>query len=184
MMKHIGIWIALVALIGFGFMAFSYESPFDFNTNATISYELPFVYLVYSPSCSHCHSLIEFIETNETGLNLIKTKDFPAVAEFLSSYDIEWKFGVPILFGVSYSEIKILEGFPSGSQNKEGYFIGKDFEQNICESQRGSPYFENDTYLFCNLPSGMMLGNDFSVKHLLDFCKENNCRNLNETLVI
>ncbi len=183
-MKHIWIWVALVALIGFSFAFFYYDSPLSFSTNVTVSENLPFVYLVYSPSCSHCHSLMEYIELNETGINLIKTKDAPEVAKFLLEYDIDWKFGVPILFGVSYSEIKILEGFPSGSQNKEGYFIGKDFEQNICEAQRGTPFFENEVYQFCNLPSGMMLGNDFSVKYLLDFCKENNCRNLNETFVI
>ena len=183
-MKHIWIFVALAALIGFIGMFFYYEAPSKFDTNTTISEDFPFVYLVYSPSCSHCHSLMELIESNETGINLIKTKELSTVAKFLENYDIHWKFGVPILFGVSYSEVKILEGFPAESQNKQGYFIGKDFEQNMCDAQGGSSHFENGIYKFCNLPSGMMLGNDFSVKFLIDFCRENNCRNLNETLKI
>ena len=75
--------IALVCVVG---LVFWFGIPSEVLVNANFSSDAPYVYLVYSSSCSHCHSLIEYVESTGVEVNLVKTKDFPPIAEFLSDY--------------------------------------------------------------------------------------------------
>lgn len=134
-----------------------------------------FVYLVYSPSCPHCHALINYLKGREEGLRVVTTTDGAWAARVLGKYGLNWNGGVPVLFAVSGSEITAIQGFPAGSQDKGGYFMGLEYEKALCESGSGTPVLNGSEYLYCRQADGFLLGNRFSVDYLINKCLQGNC---------
>ena len=101
-------------------------------------------------------------------MNYTKTQNGKEAFETLSKYGIAWDGGVPLLYAVVNESVIAVEGFPSASQMKEGYFLGKEYEENLCNRLGGKAFYSNGTYLFCKMPTGLLLGNVYSVNYLLE----------------
>ncbi len=145
------------------------EIPLDYSENQST------MFLVFSPACSHCNALKDYIHTKHNSVTVLATEKGAAVAPILENFSIEWGYGVPVLFAKIEDKIIALEGFPTGSQEKKGYFMGLEFEQNLCAAQKGEAVFENETYQFCKLNTGMILGNLHAVDYLLERCETEDC---------
>lgn len=133
------------------------------------------VYVVYSPTCPHCHTLIEYVRREDRNVNVITTTDSSAVAEVFSEYGISWDYGVPVMFGTVNDTMILLKGFPSDSQFRNGYFMSKDYEENLCGLQNGTAIGDGSDYRFCILSDGQMMGNAYSADAVLSFCEERVC---------
>lgn len=46
--------------------------------------------------------------------------------------------------------------------------MGKKQEESFCKQIGGTPYYENNTYLFCIRKNGMIIGNEHAVDWLMD----------------
>lgn len=135
------------------------------------------VYLLYSPTCPHCHAMIEYIESKRMGVKLIKTMETSKYAKYLmANCSFKWDGGVPLLFAVLKNGTLIaIEGYPAKSQEKNGYFMGKEYEINMCNKLKGTPIYENGEYRFCKLPNKAILGNKYAVDYVLLTCEEAKC---------
>ncbi|MBR9680991.1 MAG: hypothetical protein GOU98_04180 [Candidatus Altiarchaeota archaeon] len=146
---------------------------FDFEKNPSISST---IYFVYSPTCPHCHELANYLKTLNLSVNVKAVTNGKFLQTFLQNDGITWRYGVPILVGISETKVIAIEGYPDATQILDGYFVSQSYEQTLCTNQGG---FENGfPYDFCNLPNGFLLGNQNSVNYLLDYCSENECKKL------
>ena len=142
------------------------------QTNETFI-EKDVVYIIFSPTCPHCHSLIDYVESKNTGLPIVKTTEGGKYVKFLESHGVKWDGGVPLLFVLLKNETLIaVNGYPAESQEKDGYFYGMDYEKSMCEKMNGEPFYENGEYKFCKLPNGMILGNKYSVDYVIELCEK------------
>jgi hypothetical protein len=171
--------LILLVLLGFLTLAafrngFSGEDPDfpDVSENGSV------VYIAYSEICPHCHTLIKYIQSKQSTVKVFTTTQGVAFKPTLDSYGIKWSFGVPIMFAIADGEFMGIEGFPAESQEVDGYFMGKEFEQQLCQSQGGQPHLENGDYRFCELPSGFFLGNKYSVDYIINICENTQCTSL------
>ena len=135
------------------------------------------IYLVYSPYCPHCHHLIEYLDTkNLKDVSILKTTNGKATYECLLKENFKWNFGVPIVFAKVNSTLIVIEGYPSVDQDVNGYFLGKEKEEDICDASEGEKFFDkNGRYLFCKLPDGTILGNKYAIDYLLKICENYTC---------
>jgi hypothetical protein len=133
------------------------------------------VYIVYSPTCPHCHTLIEYVRKAGRDVNVITTTGSSAVAEVFSEYGVSWDYGVPVMFGLADDSLILLRGFPSDSQFRNGYLVSKEYEQNLCALQNGTAAGNSESYKFCILGGGQMMGNAYSADAVLSFCEERVC---------
>ncbi len=164
--------LALLIFLVLGALSFSRKSmgqSFNVTGNDSV------IYLIYSEACPHCHTLMNYLESRHEGVKLVKTTNGAAFKEVLDRYGVKWDFGVPMMFAIAGGNFIGLEGFPTESQDVDGYFMGREFEQQLCQSRGGTPYLVDGSYLFCKLPSGFFLGNEHSVDHLVNTCQETQC---------
>ena len=145
------------------------KPAWDARTNAVI---------IYSESCPHCHALIRYLEEKNAfeELNIVKTTDASPYIPLLAKMGINFS-GVPTFImyapemnipsAVKTAPFIVIVGFPSNNQNKNGYFMGKEKELEYCQGMRGTPYYENNTYLFCVLPDGTVLGNEHAINWIM-----------------
>jgi hypothetical protein len=135
------------------------------------------VYLIYSPICPHCHHMIEYLQTFENEIKIVKTTDSSKYANYLlERFNFSWDRGVPLLFGIVENKtLIVIEGYPAEQQEKDGYFLGKEKEQEICEKLKGEKVFVNGDYRFCRLPNGIIMGNKYAVDYLINICKTKGC---------
>ncbi len=127
------------------------------------------IHVVYSPTCPHCHALMSYLE--EKGVKFDRTQDGREAARVLLRNGIDWKGGVPVMYTVVNGTVYAVEGFPAGSQLKDGYFLGREREEELCSEMGGKPYHYNGSYRFCKLPNGMFLGNVYSVDYVVGQAK-------------
>ena len=153
--------LVLFGILLLGLFMTSSSDTIDISENNTA------VYLVYSETCSHCHELIQYLSSEHSTVDVVATLNGAQFKTLLDKHKVEWGFGVPMMFTIIDGEFVGLEGFPSGSQDVAGYFMGKEFERGLCESRGGEQYLEQGDYKFCKLPTGFMMGNKYSVDYLV-----------------
>lgn len=119
--------------------------------------------LVYSPSCPHCHALINYLNEKYPEVPILRTTDASKIKQYLEEAGVAWQGGVPILAIKANSKVYVISGFPSESQLKDGYFFGADREKQLCAQWNGTAYEENGRYLFCQLKDGTIIGNEHAV---------------------
>ena len=185
-MKHLTM-LTLILISIFTFVVLMEIGIFNFripsqnshdSINLTSASNASVIYIGYSPTCPHCHHLLEYIDSlNVEGIKILSTTNGRYIYDCLSKHGIRWDFGVPIMFAWFDSKLFVIQGFPSSSQDSEGYFLGKEKEIEYCKSSNGKlNYDENGRYLFCTLPNGIVLGNRNAVDYLLKKCKETACK--------
>ncbi len=136
------------------------------------------VYLIHSPTCPHCKALIKYLDSTNFNVSIIKTTS-GEYGKYLEKYNFSWNGGVPLLFAILENNTLIaIQGYPTESQEKSGYFMGKEYEINLCDSLQGEKVFENGSYIFCKLPNGALLGNKYSVDFLLKLCESQKCKEI------
>jgi len=135
------------------------------------------IYVVYSPVCPHCENLLNFLDKEGIGVEKISIEMFPVMKIFrnLSEY---YRGEVPFVFAKINNTIIIIKGYPSKNQENDGYFIGKEFEEDLCKKTNGIPVYINNTYAFCKLSENVLLGNRYAILWLVEQCKEYGCEKL------
>lgn len=149
---------------------------FNVGNNSSENY----IYLIYSETCPHCHNLIKYLNTlNLTDIQIIATTDGSKYAKIFKNKGFEWDGGVPLLFAVSKDDgsLIVVEGFPSESQWKDGYFFGKEKEMKMCEELNGTQVFVNGEYRYCKIKE-LYIGNKYSIDLVLDICRAEGCERL------
>ena len=165
--------LGLVALVWVVSISGGSNGTFDFETNPNLDST---VYMVYSPTCPHCHELASYLKTLNLTVNIKAVSDGRFLQTFLQNGGVTWKYGVPILVGISEEKVVASEGYPDATQILDGFFVSQSYEKNLCINQGGFP--NDEPYDFCKLPSGFLLGNQYSVDYILDYCTENECKKL------
>ena len=132
------------------------------------------IYLVYSPTCPHCHHLMDYLSTLDTNVTIIETTDARRIYSCLKKENINWDFGVPIMVAKINGRVHMVFGYPSVDQDINGYFMGKDKEEQICSSG-GKPVYVNGSYVFCKIENNKYLGNKYSVNYLISLCEKYRC---------
>ncbi len=146
------------------------------NTNNSENITKINAYLIYGPTCPHCEHLIKYIGSR--GLEVVKTTN-GKYADYLKQFGFDWDGGVPLFFAILKNDTPIIiEGYPSSSQDKNGYFFGMEYETKMCKNLRGTPIYQNGTYRYCKLPNGALVGNKYSVDYLINSCKKLGCKSL------
>ncbi len=138
------------------------------------------IYLIYSSFCPHCHYMMSYLEDMHDkypSISVVKIEDGSEYAKYLEDhYGYKWDGGVPLLFGILRNGTLILiKGYPTDSQEKNGYFMGKEYEKKMCDNMKGEKIYLNNEYSFCKLPNGVILGNKYAVNYLLTLCQEQGC---------
>ncbi|MDN5358278.1 MAG: hypothetical protein PWP76_121 [Candidatus Diapherotrites archaeon] len=123
--------------------------------------------LVYSPTCPHCHSLMKYLDEKYPDAPILRTTDGSKIKEYLKEAGVSWDGGVPIMAVRVDGNVFVLSGFPSENQDVNGYFMGREKELSLCKGMRGTPYPNEQNYLFCILPDGKILGNKYVVDWVL-----------------
>jgi len=147
------------------------------NTNQIHENKENVVYLIYSPACPHCHAMIEYLKNYENEIKIVKTTQPKKYLSYLyKNFNFSWDGGVPLLFGIVENKtLIVIQGYPAKGQEKNGYFLGKEKEQKICENMNGEKIMINGDYKFCELPTGVILGNKYAIDYLINTCKTKGC---------
>lgn len=136
------------------------------------------VYLIYSLTCPHCKAMIKYIDSLNKNVSVIKVTD-SRYGALLKKFNFSWDGGVPLLFAVlENNTLIVIQGYPAESQEKDGYFMGMDYELSMCESLKGEKIYENGKYVFCKLPNGAILGNKYAVDYLFSLCEKQTCKEI------
>jgi len=168
--------VAGILLLGV-FIATWFSSP----TTAITSEGKNTVYLIYSPFCPHCHHMMEYLHeiAEKYEIKVVETMNTTYVLYLKEKFNFTWDGGVPLLFAVLKNDTLIaIEGYPSVSQDVDGYFLGKEREQEICRYSGGESIYENGDYKFCKLPNGVILGNKYAINYLFAICKNESCKEI------
>ena len=138
------------------------------------------LYLIYSPTCPHCHALINFLKkelNNHEDIKVILIKDGTKYANLFTSYNYSWSGGVPLLFAIlSNNTFIAIKGFPTSQQNSDGYLISKSYEIRMCDSLHGRKVYTDGTYYYCIMPTGEISGNEYAIRYLLKLCEDVGCK--------
>ncbi len=114
-----------------------------------------------------------------TSIKIIKLTNPGKLIGFLKNHDIKWDGGVPLLVAqLENGTVIAIEGYPAASQDKNGYFLGKDFEEKLCKRNGGKAIYSGSTYLYCILPGNIIMGNKYSVDMLISTCKKYGCKKI------
>jgi len=138
------------------------------------------IYVVYSPTCPHCKNLFNFLEKNGIGVHKL-TMDIFAITPAYKDLAILFR-GVPFMFAKVNGTYVIIQGYPSSNQEKDGYFMGRDFEEDLCKSMNAIPVYENGTYLFCKIAPNIIFGNRYAVLWLVDQCDKYGCEKISSNI--
>lgn len=178
MKVHKALLIGILILIIFSVALIQFEHKNKSNCILELTNQST-LYLIYSPSCPHCHALIEYLDTIKTQAFIFKTTQF-YYATCLENLGLKWNGGVPLLFGIlENNSIIAIQGYPTSSQEVNGYFLGMEKEIEICENANGEKVYSKDgKYLFCRLPNGFILGNKYAVDYLIKTCEESKCKKI------
>jgi len=139
------------------------------------------VYLIYSPVCPHCNHMKEYLHkiAKEHRIRVVETMNTSYALYLKEEFNFTWDGGVPLLFAVlKNNTLIVIEGYPSLSQDVNGYFLGMEKEQEICKHWGGESIYENGEYKFCKLPNNVIVGNKYAVNYLVDACKNNGCKRI------
>jgi len=160
--------VLLIMILAFYFIKAGVE-----NNNIKEKYN---IYVVYSPTCPHCKNLFSFLDREGIGVEKISVEKFYVMKVYknLSKYFL----GVPFVFAKVNDTIIVINGYPSKDQERDGYFLGKDFEEDLCIKTNGIPVYINNTYSFCKSSENVLLGNRYSILWLVEQCKEYGCEKL------
>jgi len=131
------------------------------------------IYVVYSPTCPYCKNLFDFLEKNGIGVHKL-TIDLFTITPVYRELAIFFT-GVPFVFAKINGTYVIVQGYPASNQEKDGYFMGRDFEENLCKSMNAIPVYENGTYLFCKITNNVFFGNRYAIQWLIDQCERYGC---------
>lgn len=134
------------------------------------------IYVVYSPTCPHCKNLFDFLEKNGIGVHKL-TIDIFSITPVYRELAIFFT-GVPFIFAKVNGTYIIIQGYPSSNQEKDGYFMGRDFEENLCKSMNATPVYENETYLFCRITPNILFGNRYAILWLIEQCDKYGCEKI------
>lgn len=173
--------IALLILLGLaiGYIYFSNNNEASYTPLATkIDNKSSVIYIVYSPTCPHCKHLLEHISSIETdypNVTFFKTTNAREMYKCLEEHNISWNFGVPLVVAFTKNETYVIEGYPSKHQDNNGYFLGEDFEKNLCKHHNGTAFYKDGRYLFCILSDGKILGNRYAISYLAEICSKESC---------
>ena len=168
--KYTVVIIAFLAIILLAYKLHFYQ-PLESNIKEKYN-----IYVVYSPTCPHCKNLFSFLDREGIDVKKVSIEEFSTMKIFnnLSTYFR----GVPFVFARVNDTILIISGYPSSKQEKDGYFLGKDYEEGLCKEMNGTPIHINDTYSFCELSKNVFLGNKYSILWLIEQCREYGCEKL------
>jgi hypothetical protein len=172
MERHYVILLALLALVLLAALRDTFlpaEPEFNSSENDSV------IYLAYSNTCPHCHTLIDYIASKDSPVKVFTTTSGAVFKPVLDNYGVDWSFGVPMMFAIADGEFLGVEGFPDESQEVDGYFMGREFEQQLCDSRGGEPQLVEGEYRYCKLPNGFFLGNKYSVDYMLSVCESTQC---------
>lgn len=173
-LSHLALFLVILILL-FSFLLFTQpQKEKNIIGNET---KASTIYIAYSPHCPHCHHLIEELEKNQPkNVRIILTTNGKAVYECLKQKNYSWNFGVPLTFALlKNGSLIIIQGYPSKSQDINGYFLGKENEEKICEQSNGKKFFdESGNYIFCKIDKEI-LGNRYSINYLIKVCEINEC---------
>ena len=165
----------LLFVIVFGAVGFYFSRNGSSTENSVaIPNNSSVIYLVYSPACPHCHHLMDYLSTITTNVTIIETTDARRIYSCLKKENIDWDFGVPIMVAKINNAMYMVSGYPSVDQDMNGYFMGKDKEEQICNSG-GKPIYVNGSYAFCEIGNNKYLGNKYSVDYLISLCEKYGC---------
>ncbi len=170
-----GIFVSLVfALIIVGCV----NSGSNLDTKVINNNNSSYIFVIYSSSCPHCHALINYLDSLKANVSIVKIERNSDVYSILKSLGIKWNGGVPFMVVHINNSFVTVEGFPSDSQNINGYFYGKNEEENLCKKWGGTGVYKNGEYLYCRLSDGSLVGNEYSLKYLIQLCEINKCRDI------
>jgi len=175
--KHVIIMILLIIVsLSISFI-FVNKTSVKSESNIKEKYN---IYIVYSPTCPHCENLLNFLDREGIEIEKIPVEKFYVmkISNNLSAY---FK-GVPFVFAKVNNTILIISGYPSSNQERDGYFLGKDYEEKLCKEMNGTPVYINSTYAFCKIAENnkysIFYGNRYSILWLIEQCKEYGCEKL------
>ncbi|GEM_PF-1594508 len=176
--KHIKELHLLAGILLLGvFIATWFSAP----TTAVTSEGENTIYLIYSPVCPHCHHMREYLHemAKEHGIRVVETMNTSYALYLKEEFNFTWDGGVPLLFAVLKNNTLVaIEGYPSTSQDVNGYFLGKEKEQEFCKHWGGEGVYEDGEYKFCKLPNGVIVGNKYAVDYLVRVCKSEKCKDI------
>lgn len=133
------------------------------RSSGYISSNISLPCIAYSASCPHCHHLIE--DSRRFGLNASLVQGRQAV-ECLSYAGLKWDGSVPWLVINGYA----MRGYPSDSQDHDGYFISASYEESLCRKMGWKPVYRNGTYEFC-MNGSILMGNRHALEWLISKTK-------------
>lgn len=155
---------------------------FSVPTTAVTSEGESTIYLIYSPVCPHCHHMMEYLReiAKEHEIRIVETMNSSYAVYLKEKFNFTWDGGVPLLFAVLSNDTLItIEGYPSVSQDVNGYFLGKEKEQELCKRWGGECVYENNEYKFCKLSNGVIVGNKYAVDRIVNLCEKYGCKEIN-----
>ena len=103
-------------------------------------------------------------------VNAVLTTDVSPISPALRRAGFSWDGGVPLLVCVTEKNVVIMEGFPSASQDVNGYFLGAEKEESLCRQMKGTPVYDGNVYAYCIMPSGALLGNAHALQVVVSVC--------------
>jgi len=160
--------VLLITILAFYFIKTGVE-----NNNIKEKYN---IYVVYSPTCPHCENLLNFLDKEGIGVEKIPIEKFYVMKVYKNLSD--YFSGVPFVFAKVNDTIIIITGYPSKDQERDGYFLGRDFEEDLCIKTKGTPVYINNTYSFCKSSENVLSGNKYSILWLVEQCREYGCGKL------
>ena len=105
------------------------------------------------------------MDASKLGLNATLVQGGQA-AECLSYAGLKWDGSVPWLVMNGYA----MKGYPSNSQDNEGYFISRPYEESLCKKMGWKAIYDNGAYQFC-MNDHILLGNRHALEWLISKIK-------------
>ncbi|NPA38331.1 MAG: hypothetical protein GXN99_00885 [Candidatus Nanohaloarchaeota archaeon] len=174
--KHIGLLHLISAVLLFAVLIyynFSFVSPSQ-NVEGNKA-----LYVISSPTCPHCINLKN--DLKQVSANIIYVSPTSTEAYKIQRLVPEWSGGVPLMVCLTSDKPLVMIGYPSATQEKDGYFLGEEQEKEICRSQQGKEIYDGNKYLYCVLPNGFIIGNEYALNYLLEVYRNQGCKKLTDS---
>jgi len=148
---------------------------FNYNhfAQAATSHVEGSLYFVYSLTCPHCSHLKDVLPSD---INITYIPDTSSEVQEIKERLKDWTGGVPLLVCFRENEPPlVMIGYPSESQDKDGYLYSKEKEEELC-GKYGEKVYENGEYIYCKYKnSGYMMGNKNALQIILDAYRKGEC---------